>query len=59
LACRNVALTNDNAAQWRQQLDRIDTALNQSLDILAPYMRERLAERRQLDLEADPRGGRT
>lgn len=47
LACRNVALTTDNTAQWQQQLDRIDEMLaDQAPNVLAPYVRERLFERR-------------
>jgi hypothetical protein len=43
LACRNVALTGANLAAWRQQLARLDQALA-SADVLAPYLRHRLAE---------------
>jgi len=43
LACRNVALTPANLAAWREHLTRLDQAL-ESADVLAPYLRHRLAE---------------
>jgi hypothetical protein len=48
LACRNVALTTDNTTQWQHQLDRINIALDQTPDALAPYVRQRLNEQRGL-----------
>jgi hypothetical protein len=45
LACRNVALTPANLTAWRQQFARLDQALA-SADVLAPYLRHRLAEQR-------------
>lgn len=46
LACRNVALTDANTAEWRQHLADIDHALEEEPDVLAPYVRARLAQRR-------------
>jgi hypothetical protein len=63
LACRNVALTAANLTAWRKQLARLDQALA-SADVLAPYLRHRLAEQRDqiahfLDQPADTPEGPT
>jgi len=44
MACRNVALTGDNLAAWRQHLARLDQALSDRT--LAPYLRHRLTQQR-------------
>jgi integrase len=46
LACRNVALTPDNLTTWQQHLATVDATL-QPADALAPYVRDRLASRRE------------
>ncbi len=45
LACRNVALTTANLTAWREHLARLNQALS-SAEVLAPYLRHRLAEQR-------------
>jgi hypothetical protein len=45
LACRNVALTEDNLSAWGDQLSKVDSAL-QVGDALAPYVHDRLRARR-------------
>jgi hypothetical protein len=45
LACRNVALTTANLAAWREHLAQLNQALL-SAEVLAPYLRHRLAEQR-------------
>jgi hypothetical protein len=46
LACRNVALTPDNLTTWQQHLATVDATLH-AADVLAPYVRDRLASRRE------------
>jgi hypothetical protein len=48
LACRNVALTDANLAEWDQQLADIDRALDGDGTALAPYVRDRLTQRRTM-----------
>jgi hypothetical protein len=50
LACRNVALTDANTDQWRQQLIDIERALGRDGDALAPYVRERVDQRQVMIL---------
>jgi hypothetical protein len=45
LACRNVALTDDNLAAWQAHLAKLDQAL--AAIALAPYVRHRLDQQRQ------------
>jgi hypothetical protein len=44
LACRNVALTGDNLAAWRQHLADLEQTLGDAT--LAPYLRHRLTQQR-------------
>jgi hypothetical protein len=57
LACRNVALTNANTTQWRRQLADIDRGLER-IDLLAPYLRQRLTERHSSILKLIEQGRR-
>lgn len=46
LACRNVALTADNRDAWQEHLTTVGSTLTTG-DALAPYVRERLRQRRE------------
>ncbi|MFI6163034.1 hypothetical protein ACIA59_24170 [Micromonospora haikouensis] len=47
LACRNVTLTDDNTTEWGQQIENIDQTLGGDGGLLAPYVRQRLIQRRE------------